>query len=287
MFENAIPLMNVPVGPGSQKESEDEMVLDYMRMPSEMSSYDMPVLPEAEDAQECPGAVALMEQLQQALDSYQVGGQSISLTMTELTDADQELLNQILGEGEVSLVCEGSPRVMAQETVLAGVWRLRVLDEDGNSLEERIEVADIPALVRSQTFTGSQTLTVSEAELTPELLNVPSVLTELAEQCASWQPGGDPHVVNLSLLPFSPADQDFLAHKLGVGPVTILSRGYGNCRITSTTIAPLWRVQYFNSTDQLILDTLEVVNVPAVACAAQEDLDDSALRLREIREVLV
>ncbi len=287
MFDKAIPLMNVPMGPGSQQEAEDEQVLDYMRMPSEMNSYDIPLLPEAEEAQQCPGAVALLERLQQALNSYQVGEPSQTLAMGELTEADQDLLNQILGEGEVSLVCEGEPRILAQETVLAGVWRLRVLDRDGNSLDERIEVADIPTLVRNQTFQQAQPLVVAQDELSPELLNVPSVLAELAEQCQRWQSDSDPHVVNLSLLPFSPADQAFLAHKLGAGPVTILSRGYGNCRITSTTIAPLWRVQYFNSTDQLILDTLEVVNVPAVACAAQEDLNDSAERLTEIREVLV
>ena len=287
MFENAIPLMNVPVGPGSQKESEDDMVLDYMRMPSEMNSYDLPVLPEAEDAQQCPGAVALLTQLQTVLDRYEVDQPGVVLPMGELTAADQDLLNQILGEGEVSLVCETEPRVVAQETVLAGVWRLRVLDGEGNSLEERIEVADIPTLVRAQTFKQVQPLVVTAEEMTPELLNVPSVLTELAEQCENRQPDEAPHVVNLSLLPFSPADHAFLDGKLGIGPITILSRGYGNCRITSTRIAPLWRVQYFNSTDQLILDTLEITDIPAVACAAKEDLEDSAERLQEIREVLV
>ena len=68
--------------------------------------------------------------------------------------------------------------------------------------------------------------------------------------------------------------------------MTILSRGYGNCRIASTKVNGLWRVQYFNSTDQLILDTLEITDIPAVACAATEDLQDSAERLTEIREVL-
>ncbi|MGB0217246.1 MAG: hydrogenase expression/formation C-terminal domain-containing protein [Alteromonas oceani] len=46
-------------------------------------------------------------------------------------------------------------------------------------------------------------------------------------------------------------------------------------------------MQYYNSTDQLILDTLEIVAIPAVACAAPEDLADSAVRLSEIRDALV
>ena len=72
---------------------------------------------------------------------------------------------------------------------------------------------------------------------------------------------------------------------MGTGPVTILSRGYGNCRITSTATAHLWRVKFFNSRDALILDTIEVVDVPAVALASQEDVEDSARRLDEILAV--
>jgi hydrogenase-1 operon protein HyaF len=43
-----------------------------------------------------------------------------------------------------------------------------------------------------------------------------------------------------------------------------------------------WRVRYFNSREVVILDTVEAVDVPAVACAASEDLEDSAQRLGEI-----
>ena len=44
----------------------------------------------------------------------------------------------------------------------------------------------------------------------------------------------------------------------------------------------LWRVQYFNSMQTLILNTLEVVEVPEVAMAAADDLADSRERLREL-----
>jgi hydrogenase-1 operon protein HyaF len=93
------------------------------------------------------------------------------------------------------------------------------------------------------------------------------------------------HVVNLSLLPHTEDDLAWLDAALGEGAVTILSRGYGNCRITSTGVANVWWVQYFNSQDTLILNTIEVSRVPNVACAAAEDLEDSAQRLREILEV--
>ena len=62
----------------------------------------------------------------------------------------------------------------------------------------------------------------------------------------------------------------------------MISRGFGNCRITSTGARDVWRVQYFNSMNTLILNTIEVVDVPEVALAATEDLVDSRERLAEL-----
>jgi hydrogenase-1 operon protein HyaF len=45
-------------------------------------------------------------------------------------------------------------------------------------------------------------------------------------------------------------------------------------------------VQYYNSTETLILNTLEVADVPLVACASADDITDSAQRLNEIRGAL-
>jgi hydrogenase-1 operon protein HyaF len=47
----------------------------------------------------------------------------------------------------------------------------------------------------------------------------------------------------------------------------------------------VWWVKYYNSEDALILNSIEIVDVPEVACAAVEDLADSAERLAEILEV--
>ena len=77
-------------------------------------------------------------------------------------------------------------------------------------------------------------------------------------------------------------DISFLDHQLGTGRLLILSRGYGNCRITNTRMPQCWRVVYYNSQDTVILNTVEVIDMPEVACAAQEDLDDSHERLSEV-----
>ncbi len=94
------------------------------------------------------------------------------------------------------------------------------------------------------------------------------------------------HVVNLSLLPHTEEDLLWLDAAFGEGAVTILSRGYGNCRITATAMPHVWRVQFFNSMDTLILDTFEVTAMPEVAIAAPEDLSDSGTRMLKILEAI-
>jgi len=81
-------------------------------------------------------------------------------------------------------------------------------------------------------------------------------------------------------------DIAFLDHHLGTGDLTVLSRGYGNCRITSTRLAHVWRVVYYNSADAVILNSVEVTALPDVALAAPEDLRDSHERLADILAML-
>ena len=54
--------------------------------------------------------------------------------------------------------------------------------------------------------------------------------------------------------------------------------------ITATGMARVWWVQFFNSQDALILNTIEVTEVPSVARAAAEDIEDSRERLTEVLE---
>ena len=285
-----IPPVNMPAGPGSQGDGEDGTVLDYMPMPKDMSTYDIPMLPEADQLENCPETLALLDQLQQQLAGYEPLQPSVELPLDKVSEQGLDLINQILGEGEVSLICScpvTGLEIKAQETVLAGVWRLQYLDSDGRLQRETLEIAAVPTVATELAFAHAEPLKVENEAWPAGILNAPPVLIELQHKSRDYQVGVEPHVINLSLLPFSPADHDLLGRYLGQGPVVFLSRGYGNCRIGSTAVPDIWRVQYFNSTDQLILDTLEVVNMPAVACAAPEDLEDSAERLKEIREVLI
>jgi hydrogenase-1 operon protein HyaF len=282
------------IGPGVHREDE---ALSYLEMPKEMDTFEIPVLPEVEALSAHPEAAAVLTRLQQELDQF-ASGQLCADTDTRLLVLDQvpaaacALLYQILGEGEVALMLfadnADGDRLRVQETVLAGVWWVQQVNSQQQLVRQWLEVGAVPTVLISKAFPAVQTNTFVMGPRPDNLLNGASVMVELLAYASrhAENPLTQPHVVNLSLLPFSVEDQIWLNQRLGNGYAAILSRGYGNCRISSTAVSGIWRVQYFNSTDQLILDTLEVVTVPQVVCAAREDLEDSAERLREIHIAL-
>lgn len=273
------PIPVVAVGPGSQPE-EDE-ALQYMPLPSAMMTFALPVLNEEADPALMAAACAVVEQLRAKMSAAPLGSRSVPVI--ELLDMQPEvvqLLNQTMGEGEVSISVRGSSAYRIQETVFAGVWRLHEFAADGRLTRDAIMACAIPPIV-TQWAKEDVSLDCTLPEKTPGIMNALSVLTEVVGKAGTYKPGDAAHVVNLTLLPMSPEDMECLPQTLGVGAVTILSRGYGNCRITSTLLPNVWWVQYFNSMDTLILNTIEVSEVPEVALASQEDYEDSIERLGE------
>ncbi|WP_298608272.1 hydrogenase expression/formation protein [uncultured Thiothrix sp.] len=273
------------VGVGSQPAEEGDETFSFMGAPGAMPTFQNPILPEPEEVENLVAAKTLLAQMQQGIEQYQAHSPALKYDLMPLDAANLDLVNQVLNEGEVSVVYSGVPTVQIQESVLTGVWRVQTFDAHQQLIADCIEVAEIPSIVRERGFANVQALDTNLNNLPFGVLNAPALMTEVAEKSASWETGALPHVINLSLLPLSPEDLAFLGERLGVGEVTILSRGYGNCRIGSTRIPNVWWVKYYNSEDALILNSIEIVDVPAVACAAPEDLADSAERLAEILEV--
>jgi len=275
---HAFPIPVVALGPGSQQEGE---TLDYLSMPHDMRTFRTPILPEPEDVREQGEARAWLGQLLDLARKWRPGMGALSLDMSGLAEADRKLVDQVLGEGEVSAQVAGESGTLAiQESVFAGIWRLRGRDLEGSTFADRVEVGDVPAAVGLAARASYPA--PNPTAVTPGVINAPALLAEVAERVAGH--AAEPHIINLSLLPFGPEDAAWLDQCLGRGRVTLLSRGYGNCRITATGVARVWWVQYFNSQDALILNTLEITDVPEVARAAAEDLEDSAERLSEVLE---
>jgi hydrogenase-1 operon protein HyaF len=259
-----------------------------MAMPQGMETFRPPVLPEPEEIAARVGAHVALRAALTELEAVCQGSANRSVDLNHLSPPDRTLINQVLGEGEVSAIvkaaADGQVELCVQESVFAGVWRV-IQSVNGVVVSDFLELGAVPEILTS---TAVQDVWDSvprwTGELPPNVQNAPSLLAEIEDQWRSWRPGQPPHVVNLTLLPMSNEDIGFLDHHLGTGRVLILSRGYGNCRITNTCTPNCWRVVYYNSQDLVILNTVEVTTIPDVVLAAPEDLIDSHDRLKEVLE---
>lgn len=263
-------------GPGSQGTGEE---LDFMPLPSGMRTY-APHVPEVDPGAAPAPALALLDAIAGACDLTAIDGQSRSVDVAGLDPAARALIAETLGQGEVAMKLRGVPAVAVQESVFAGVW---VLKGEG---VDRVEIAAAPTLAITRAHIPHRPALGALAFRGAQVVNAPALLVELVDRSRAWAPGTEVHVINLSLLPHTEEDLIWLAEATGEGAVTVLSRGYGNCRVTATALAHVWRVQFYNSTDALILDTYEVTEIPEVVLAAPEDLADSAARIREVLEAI-
>lgn len=270
------------IGPGSQPEDQDG-ALSYLQMPSGMTVFSVPSLPEPEEVHGREAGMAALREALRALENAQSGEAATTIDITHLDTANRTFVDQVLGEGEVSIVAGATHQ--AQESVLAGVWRVRVTDTAGHVVSDLIEVASFPQSILATVFREARNAVAIPDSFGANVFNAPALLPEINESIAKAARAAAPHVINLSLLPHTLEDLSLLAELLGKGDAAILSRGYGNCRVTSTRTSNVWWVQYYNSQDTLILNSIEITRLPEVVCAAREDLADSRERLHEILEV--
>lgn len=232
----------------------------------------------------CPGVARLMPEIAAALDRQTAAAPGILFDLATLGEEETRLISEILGEGEVAATVALPDGVVAQisESIFAGLWRVRFVGADGGLLADYAEVSAVPQAVRRA---ATMTLPhVNIGDIPDGVMNAPPVLHEIAARAARYRPDQPNHVISLTLLPMLPDDIALLTDRLGNGPVRIVSRGYGTCRIQATAIHNVWSVQFFNVMDAMLLDTIEIGDVPVTAQAAEADFRDSAVRLREIEE---
>lgn len=270
------PLPVVALGAGSQPEDPD---LAYMPLPGEVESFIMPALPSSEDVSHLGRAIELIGQLAALAARWQPGERCVR-ELVGLNSEELALVNQVLGEGEVSakaLLADGG-EARIQESVFAGVWRVCRFDANGQQTGDSVEVAPIPELLIERAQAASRWLDALPP-MPATLMNAAPIGAELLAR--QRQALDSPHVINFTLLPVTPDDLAWITDVVGEGAVGIFSRGYGKCRVLATALTHVWRVQYFNTMNTLLLDTLEITRIPDVTLADGEDIADSAERLGE------
>jgi hydrogenase-1 operon protein HyaF len=276
---------------GADSQPFEDETLQYLPMPRGMNTFQMPIVPERADASALANARDLLAGFLAALEAWNpaVAPQGPRLDLSNVRAAVQEIVNEMLGEGEVSIRIGGAQAFRIQESVFTGLWRVCALDADGRLVGDWLEAAALPQIA-VESARGAGCSRLPRIELPEGAMNAPALLAEIGSQAATRAatraagraPPRSAHVINLTLFPMTPADHAVLEQALPVGPVAMISRGFGNCHVTSTGAADVWRVQYFNNMNTLILNTIEIVDVPEVVEAAVEDLTDSRERLCEL-----
>lgn len=276
---NNFQLPPIGFGPGSQPPEEDGAELEYMQMPQDMRTYTTHY-PDVEVDDHLRPALDLLARLSEACEKVAAGESVEPFDLSGLDAANRALMQETLGSGEVAMKVRGLPAIKVQESVFAGVWMLSAVGLDV------VEVGNVPRIARTRAFEPMRAGQGAAALRNPAVVNAPPLLVELEDKSKAYRSSMEPHVINLTLLPHTEEDLVWLDAALGQGATDILSRGYGNCRVTATALPHVWRVQFFNSMDTLILDTFEVTAMPEVASAANEDLVDSGERIREVLEAI-
>ena len=258
------------IGPGSQPVDEVLVTLD---VPNDVHAFRPPVS-ELDAPPEVAGpALEFLKTLLGALRETPFSPmQVVRFSLLDYSPAVRAEIHELLGEGEVSVLSAGDLR--AQETAFTGIWRIH-----GDGVDD-VEASGFPLALRAVAL-ARELPTTPAAVPPPELMNAPALYHEIRSLSGVWRVGRPAQVINLSLLPATPDDLAWLDDQLGRISFSILSRGFGNCRITATALPYVWWVQYFNNMEKLILNSIEIVDVPAVALAAQEDYDETIVRLDE------
>lgn len=267
-----------PSGLDAPVDAEAEGALAFLEMPPPLAPWTAPRVDTIDD-----GLRAALLGLAATLDRASAEAPSTLVAMP----ADPALRAAIvdaLGEGEVRALVAGTHAYELVETAFPGVWRVRTLDAQGAVVGDHLEVGAVPRVVQAAALEGTTaTMPLDPAQLAqPDLMNAPALLNEIADRMQHHRPGRASHVVSFTLLPLSDGDMRLLQSALGAGPVSAESRGYGSCRVHLTARRHVWSVQYLNAMGTVILDTLEIGDVPSALTAADEDFEDSATRLREV-----
>src|SRR5512137_1987196 len=151
---NDFPIPVRLAGAGSQVEDEE---LQYIAMPRGMATFEMPRVPEKVDPAAMTAARDLLAGFLAALHDWDPTGvpPGPRLDLAGTPAAVLTIVNQVLGEGEVSVRIGGDADIRIQESVFTGIWRVCEPAPDGTLRRDWLEAAGIPAVTVDQAHAGS------------------------------------------------------------------------------------------------------------------------------------
>jgi len=103
--------------------------------------------------------------------------------------------------------------------------------------------------------------------------NAPPLLRELAEQVKRLLESGEPSAIDLSALPLTPADFDWLRERLGSGEISVTLQASGESTLDETACPGVWWVTHRNEQGAVTSQFIEVAFVPELVKAHPQDVE--------------
>jgi len=102
--------------------------------------------------------------------------------------------------------------------------------------------------------------------------NAPPLLRELAEQVRRLLESGESSAIDLSALPLTPADLDWLRERLGEGEINVTLQANGESTLNETACSGIWWVTHHNEQGAVTSQFIEVAFVPELVKAHPQDV---------------
>ena len=102
--------------------------------------------------------------------------------------------------------------------------------------------------------------------------NAPPLLRELVERVRLLLETGEPSAIDLSALPLTPADLDWLRGKLGNGEISVTLQASGESTLDETACPGVWWVTHHNEQGAVTSQFIEVTFVPELVKAHPQDV---------------
>jgi hydrogenase-1 operon protein HyaF len=102
--------------------------------------------------------------------------------------------------------------------------------------------------------------------------NAQPLLRELIELASQLIETGEASAIDLSALPLTPADLDWLHEKLGAGEIAVTLQANGESTLNETACPGIWWVTHHNEKGAVTSQFIEVAFVPELVKAHPQDV---------------
>jgi len=103
--------------------------------------------------------------------------------------------------------------------------------------------------------------------------NAPPLLREISELLRRLLETGETAAIDLSALPLTPADLDWLHDKLGEGEIAVTLQASGESTLNETACPGVWWVTHHNEKGTVTSQFIEVAFVPELVKAHPQDVE--------------